>query len=458
MIFDWPDKTKIDYVLSHFRMNYHLPEKIEQLFVFGDAETEAGSIVFKLSQKDIPENMMLIDGIPILFPIEESHRVFDLADDKLVFYHDILKSAFYLLSGYQEYKSAEIDHFGRFPYKDSMQKKLGFADKPVVNYYFQWIAEALNVYAQHHHFPSVKKKPLFYDGHFGFFLTHDVDKIDYFTFNEMVFRAKQLFGIANAQQNRFKSLKLLWDAKWNYFFTRKNPAWDFEHLISVEKKYRIPATYFFLDKDLKHQDAYYRINDTRIKKLIQWLMEQGAEIGVHGVCRSSTDQSVMRKQLDRFTSVLGESSVGVRQHRLIYKNPTTLQIHQEHGFKYDSTLAFAEHEGFRNSYCRPFRVFDHENNRMTDVWEFPLNVMDVTLFYYQNYNLKEAKQAIRNIVEEVRKFNGLFTMLWHNGFNDEQKLPGIRKFYEELIHDVIKAGGEGISAKNLPTQLDQHAG
>lgn len=458
MIFDWPDKAKTDYVLRHFRMNYHVPEVIEQRFVFGADESEGEYIIFKLSDKNIFDNVVYKDDIPILFPIGENPEIYELTEGKLFFHHDILKSAFYLLSGYQEYKSSKKDHFNRFPYSASVQKRLGITIKPVVNYYFQWIAEALNAYAKLNNLPLVKKRHLFNDAGFGFFLTHDVDKVDYYTFNEMVFRVKQFLGMAPSKLSKSKSFKMLWDAKWNYLFTGKNPAWDFEHLISIEQKYNITATYFFLDKDLKHQDAYYHINDIKISELIGWLKEQGAEIGLHGVCRSSTDQNVMKKQLDRLTSVMGDFPKGSRQHRLMYENPTTLQVHQKHGFKYDSTLAFAEHEGFRNSYCWPFKVFDHEKNSISDVWEFPLNVMDVTLFHYQEYDFMQAMNAVRKVMEEVDKFNGLFTLLWHNGFNDEKKLPGIGKFYENLIREVIEMKGKGISATRLVKELENNVG
>lgn len=455
MIFNWPDKAKTDYVLSHFKMSYHLPMEVEDQFVFNDELNGSGSINFKLSTADISDHIIHIEDIPVLFPLGNEKELYIISDDSLIFQHDILKSAFYLLSGFQEYLSEKKDHFNRFPYNFSVQKRLGIVTKPVVNYYFQWIADALNVYAEKNSLPNIKKKILFNRSKFGFFLTHDIDRVDYYTFNEMVYRAKQLFGLTASKQKMSESIRLLWDAKWNYFFTRNNPAWDFKHLMGVEKKYDISATYFFLDKDLKHQDAYYDIDTPRIKKLIRWLKEQGAEIGIHGVCRSSTDERILDKQHHRLTKVLGKSPLGIRQHRLMYRNPETTRIHQNSPLKFDSTLAFAEHEGFRNSYCHPFRIFDHENNCPADTWEFPLNVMDVTLFFYQDYSLPQASKAVQNVVEEVRKFNGLFTMLWHNGFNDERKIPGIKKFYEELVGEVIERGGEGVSAKDLIKRLQE---
>jgi len=50
--------------------------------------------------------------------------------------YDIIASSFLLLSGWNEYFSEKKDHYGRFPYSESIQAKLGITQKPVVNYYF----------------------------------------------------------------------------------------------------------------------------------------------------------------------------------------------------------------------------------------------------------------------------------------------------------------------------------
>ena len=296
MIFQWPDKIKIDYVWEHLKMCFLLPEELERRFSYGEKSPESSSIIFNLSEEKLSANVVWIDKIPLLFPIGKESRVYAIINGHLEFHHDILKSAFYLLSGYQEYTSSEKDHFNRFPFSSSVQKKHNIATLPVVNYYFHWIAEALNAYARYHNLPAVEKKTFAANGKFSFFLSHDVDRVDYYTVNEIIFSAKQLLGFSPSKNNKAHSLKLMLDGIWNYLFTRKNPDWDFGHLISIEKKYHIAATYFFLDKDLMHQDAYYDIRESRIEKLINWLKEHDAEIGLHGVCRSSTDEAIMQKQ------------------------------------------------------------------------------------------------------------------------------------------------------------------
>ena len=53
---------------------------------------------------------------------------------------------------------------------------------------------------------------------------------------------------------------------------------------------------------------------------------------------------------------------------------------------------------------------------MSSVWELPLNLMDVTLNHphYLQLSPAEVLPAIMPMVAEIIKFNGVFTMLWHN--------------------------------------------
>ena len=59
--------------------------------------------------------------------------------------------------------------------------------------------------------------------------------------------------------------------------------------------------------------------------------------------------------------------------------------------------------------------------------------MDATLFDYRKLNTDEAFYAVKEIIREIKKFNGVFTLLWHNDFFDEDRFPEIKKFYEDLL-------------------------
>ena len=167
------------------------------------------------------------------------------------------------------------------------------------------------------------------------------------------------------------------------------------------------------------------------------LKEQGNEIGLHGTLSSASSLDSLKKILLDFKSVTSQNSVGIRQHRLMWYHPMTARNHNFAGITYDSTLGFADHEGFRNSYCHPFKIFDFENNSVLPYWEIPLNVMDITLLHYRRYSFSSIKESVIGIIQEIKKFNGVFTILWHNSSLHEDAIPGITKLYTELIDLIV---------------------
>ncbi len=458
---NWPDKEKIDYILYHLQLTVHLPDGFYEYFRFGGDPHVAESkpaVYFVISEDEFDfERVITLQNLPVLFPVADKPEFYSLDGNKLIFHHDLLKSAFYLLSGYQEYKTDKADHFGRYPYAYSLQKRLGIVSLPLVNYYFKMISEALEKFFNINKIHGYKEKKVFEKP--VAMLTHDVDRLDRYTINSLLYKAKQVIGLTKRYHPLTKEILLLLEEKIQLmkFWNRRNPVWDFDDIRKLEKRFGFNSVYFFLDKDLKYQDAYYDLNEKRVNKLITTLYEDDCEIALHGTTRSAGQPEAMRKLLKKIRAVSPAQVAGIRQHRLIYKNPQTLKIHEEHDFQYDSTLCFAEHEGFRNSYCLPFRLFDHQRNKMTHVWEIPLNVMDTTLFAYRNYTVKEAFEAVKKILTEVSKFSGVFTLLWHNGFADENRWPGSGRFYEMVLKEIHRRNYQALTGKHIISISEQAA-
>jgi hypothetical protein len=191
-------------------------------------------------------------------------------------------------------------------------------------------------------------------------------------------------------------------------------------------------------------DAYYSFDEHRVKQLFKSLQDQGCELGIHGTVRSSTTLEALTSDIKKLENATGQPVLGIRQHRLMFDRKLTHHIHQQAGLDYDSTLGYADHEGFRNSYCLPFRPYDFDSDAMMDIWEIPLTVMDVTLFQYRKLTYPEALDAVRLVLDEVKKFKGVFVLLWHNGQNHEFLQPGMTDFYAELIRTIAHQDPENL--------------
>ena len=154
----------------------------------------------------------------------------------------------------------------------------------------------------------------------------------------------------------------------------------------------------------------------KVKQAINKVSNAGAEIGLHAGYYSYNNQENINRQKGNLTKILKHGNFGCRQHYLRWKTPDTWRIQEECGLIYDTTLCFADHEGFRAGICHPFQPFDIKENRILNLWEIPLTIMDGSLFNYRKLSPTEGLSTIESYIETVKKLQGLLALLWHNSF------------------------------------------
>ncbi len=450
-----------DYVFFHLSHHLQITTEIRERFFFARHLDEVKGLSNRIVFLSSAQNMSLdaiqyINELPILFPVSNRSDFFYVDEsNNVVFSHDILKSVFYLLSGYQEYQNIDSkDALNRFSFEDSLQCKLGIVQKPVVNYYIQQLCEGIRTFCIQQNLVFANRSIF---KNFGFMLSHDIDLVDMYSANYFLFKIKEVLQIKTSRLPFSTNLALGLKGMLKYFHLLKkdNPYWNFDFLRSLERKHNFRSIFFFLDKGVLHSDAYYSFDEKRMKDLFSHLQKEGCEIGLHGTVQSIDNRTKMDNSLKRLSESSQVSVTGIRQHRLLWKHPDTAIIQKSVGLEYDTTLGFAAHEGFRNSYCGPFKLYDFANDKMLDLWEFPLNVMDVTLFAYRNYSPSIAMEKCIHIMEEVRKFNGLFTVLWHNSFFDEDTYPGVTEFYINLLTTIAEHQPENVLGNELVARLNK---
>ncbi len=406
----------------------------------------------QFSEFDI-DNVKWVDNIPVLFPQSDIDEIFSVKGKSVTFNHDLISSAFFLLSGKQETANFIPDSYGRFPYAESVQYKLNIPHIPVVNYYFEWIIQGIEKFGELNRI-EVKRK--ISKAPFTFALSHDIDRIDRYDRFYVAYHFKELLGIEKTDKTKYNALKdlAICTFEWVKGKKRKNPWWNFKEITDIENKLGIKSAFYFLPNHNYKVDAFYSLEEPRVIMLMNSLINNGFEVGMHGAMASANDEQVLKGQIQRLNKLLHEPISGNRQHNLSFKYHDTLKYLQSAGVKYDTTLGFAEHEGFRNSYCHPFKPFDFDNNEMLDIWEIPLVVMDATLFKYQKYSFEQANKAIDNLIVEIEKFGGVFSLLWHNSYYDNEVMPGIIEFYENMLERVMNKGAIANTAKNIIRVID----
>jgi len=356
--------------------------------------------------------------VPFFFG-NDTGELISRSGDQLCITQDIIASAFYLLSGWQEYFSDSKDQYGRFPFSSSLQKRLNITGKPIVNYYFDILKTVMEQASGMRFAPATwHGKP------YALCLTHDIDtcetawmegsysaikKSD--PFSPFLLIGKKLFG---------------------------RDAWfNFSDILRIEQKFSANSTFFFLATNIPEmgiKNADYSLNHPKFRRVQEYIAGAGSEVGIHGSAGTSRDLNKLISEVNCFLKPVK----GNRFHFLLYDPALSGQLIDAAGLSYDTSLGFAEQPGFRNSFCFPFHPWDIKNDRPFQHIEIPLTLMDGTLQQYLNLQPAEANSLVEPLFEEVRKFGGCMTILWHNTHFSSYKYPGWKEVYIHLLQTAQK--------------------
>jgi len=103
-------------------------------------------------------------------------------------------------------------------------------------------------------------------------------------------------------------------------------------------------------------------------------------------------------------------------------------------------------------YCLPYKPYDLKNDRIIEIWEIPLIVMDGSLLQYMQLDFENSVEYIKELMEKVEMYKGIFVLLWHNSaISDEYNIYSKQIFI--WFYDYIKTcncdvtSGEDIISK-----------
>ena len=328
---------------------------------------------------------------------------------------DYLASIFYLVNCIQEYSETKGDQYGRYPYLESIQKRENTLQQNTVQHLIDEFTATHPVLSK---LKTAKRKS-------AFFLTHDIDT---------VYGAKNQNGDHVLKTHQYHKIpKLLWN---HYIAT---PEWiNMDKIMAIEQQYGFTSTFYWLvQKDKENAD--YEINDPLIQKQIQHIKEKGFEIGLH--------KSLRETSFTEEISLLGLPAIGQRYHFLKFNLPRAWSELEQAEIKLDTSLGFSEDFGFRNSYGLPFMPFDLTQNRVYDLIEVPMNIMDGT-FFYHNKTLAQAENVLIDWFDK-NKENTVFTINFHNNFFDDMLYAGYDKLYNILLQHFKEEGLPFMTQKSL---------
>jgi len=414
---------------EYFLKNLLLCYDIEKSSIDYGNDGEGGISIIKNVETDFWSERKALDGsqiiwkkwksinIPFLFENDPAKDIITYENGKARINYDIVASSFYLLSGWDEITSAEKDGLGRIKYHGSLVQKLGISALPVVNYYFDILKEALEAVGK-----NKLRLNLWGENKFAVLLSHDIDSCK---------RGWYKSAVSELRKKRFMSIPGL-------IFRRlfmKDEWFNFDEISQIEERFNARSSFYFLPQQGKAgewENADYNITSNSIQGVMSGLEATGNEVGVHGSFGTHTSAERLRTDLQRINQ---EKVFGNRFHFLMFDPIRTVSVMAECDIKYDTSLCFAEKIGFRRATCFPFYLYDFKNNRPSEVMEIPLIVMDTTLADHKYMDMKpsDVLPAISGLIDEVEKFGGVFTLLWHNTFFSEYKYPGWKEVYLKIL-------------------------
>lgn len=230
-----------------------------------------------------------------------------------------------------------------------------------------------------------------------------------------------------------------------------DPNWRFEEIAAEERVHGARSTFFLMAghghrADGAAPEAYDRLRP----RLVETILGTGAEVGLHGSYLAADDlERLTRERL--LLAQLDGPLIGQRYHYLRVDPHRNLVPLVRMGFHYDTSLGFPDALGFRAGIAHPFRPWDMEHDRPSDLVEVPLAVMDATLAEerYEGLSAAAAKPRILTLLDWAAEHCGGFSILWHPERFDAPSARGWDRLYFDVIDAVRDRGGVCVSAREL---------
>ncbi|MBQ2594038.1 MAG: polysaccharide deacetylase family protein [Candidatus Riflebacteria bacterium] len=350
---------------------------------------------------DFSFNQFIVEqNIPIIYGNER----IEVSEDLINCGIDIFASSFFMLTRWEEYVNETRDQHNRFPATASLAFRFGFLDRPLVNEYVEMLWNMLKYLG----FEKKRKQH-----NFEMLLTHDVDS----PFKYINWR----FGLGEICRDLFKNhnIKLATDDLLYKIKSHLNPDYDpyntFDFLMNQSERLGLKSHFFFMGGGLNENDGYFDIQNKKIQSLVKEIKKRGHIIGFHPSYEAYKKPELWKSEKENVEKSLNIEVKTGREHYLRFETPYTWQIWEDNKMDWESTLIYADKEGFRCGTCWSFPVFNFLTRKELNLLEKPLIVMEACFFNYQKEaHLESIKERINFLKDKCKKYNGTFVYLWHN--------------------------------------------
>lgn len=353
-----------------------------------------------------------LNALPVLY----GYGKLEFIDSSFICHADVIASAFFMLSRWEEVVDQDKDQHARSTGAGSTAYKYHFLQRPIVNEY----ADLIWAILLRAGYQGDRKKHKYTN-----VVTHDVDQ--QFKWPDGFTSIKHLTGdlIKRKDLALFKNnFRSYLDTKFNQ---KRDPFDTHDELLKLADHHGIKSYFNFTISRETRDDVALKISDPRLKNLIDRIESAGHTIGFHPGYNTHLDTTKFNNELSKLQSLTQQQITCGRQHFLRFKVSDTWRLWHQAGMAWESSMSYSDMPGFRCGTCYPYTVFDVEKRIKLSVKEKPLIVMDATLIYYVK---SWDWQDLFTLKNECKKHGGEFVSIWHNDLVNHPDL----KEYEKLIY------------------------
>lgn len=353
---------------------------------------------------------------------------------------DLVASTFYFLSDWEAVAAApeELDAHGRVAYEQTLQGKLGIAERPVVSEYAGLLRHKLNAALRTRLGDSVPVlEPRRWGGKSSAAcITHDFDRIKKRSlgtlkreFFDIPFKNPHGYSRAERRRRLRESLRDLLSAEDGY-------QRSIQQMFQLEKKYGIRPTVLLksvLPGPRDPHDAANYLHDAFLNEIITQVKSLDGEIGLHASYQAGFDATQFGKETRQLSQRLSTNIRAHRFHYLRYEHLKAESVLHQAEIRVDSSVGWARQPGFRSGFTQPYFMYDHINNRTGRVLQLPLLMMEMQLLNSVGGNQEEALAYAKRQADRVLEHGGIMCWNFHHHTFDAAEAAGAGFLFEHAL-------------------------
>ena len=410
----------IQYVFKESENNNYVIQFDGKSIIIHDAffpqlKSQGGYCLSLLPNVRYVKNFFTVEAdIPVLYGNENVSSTPDCIDCEI----DIISSIYFMLTRWEErvYGNDAYDIHSRFIGSRSIAFRNNFLKRPIVNEYIEMLWNMMLSLG----FNACRK-----ERRFEIIPTHDIDRL---LASKPLFRNIK-YSILSVLKGEIRSALYIL----THLFT--NPFDLFGFFMDCSEKAGIKSHFYFMSStfstDNSQEPGY--LSDSRFKGIVKNINDRGHFVGIHPSYFSYKNPERWTKEKQLLEDAIEQPISEGRQHYLRLLLPETLSIWESNKMKIDSSLSYADVDGFRCGTGDLFHYFDFNNHSEYNLLERPLVVMEGTLLDYRKMSYKEAELVLNDYKGICKKYKMPFTILFHNTSFIGAGTIKMRKLYRNLL-------------------------